>query len=115
MNGVHLLHKGGEGVSHFKFCLKYFRPTQYQKKIQNLSNFCAYLRAAFNIGLPFLATVPDVHALEDNDTVSDRAEADSNMPVIRKKEHDFLGMFEYRAEQEQQILKALIYGKKFGV
>ena len=36
----------------------------------------------------------------------------SNMPtVIRKKEHDYLGMFEYKKEQEQQILKALIYGK----
>ena len=40
------------------------------------------------------------------------AAEDSDMPVIRKKEHDYLGMFEYKKEQEQQVLKALIYGKK---
>lgn len=38
------------------------------------------------------------------------AAEDSDMPVIRKKEHDYLGMFEYKKEQEQQVLKALIYG-----
>ena len=37
------------------------------------------------------------------------------MPVIRKKEHDFLGMFEYKKEAEQQVLKALIYGELFDV
>lgn len=36
---------------------------------------------------------------------------ESNLPVIRKKEHDYLGLFEYKKENEQPILKALIYGK----
>uniref|UniRef100_A0A0K2VG83 Myosin 5 [Tribolium castaneum] n=1 Tax=Lepeophtheirus salmonis TaxID=72036 RepID=A0A0K2VG83_LEPSM len=34
------------------------------------------------------------------------------MPVIRKKEHDYLGMFEYKKEHEQTIMKALIYDLK---
>jgi hypothetical protein len=34
------------------------------------------------------------------------------MPMIRKKESDFMGMFEYRRDQEQQILRSLVYGKQ---
>ena len=36
----------------------------------------------------------------------------NNMPVIRKKEHDYVGMFEYKGDQLQQVLKALIYDLK---
>jgi len=42
---------------------------------------------------------------------SEGQNADEDGPVVRKKAHDFLGMFEYKQMQEQQILKALIYGK----
>lgn len=34
-----------------------------------------------------------------------------SLPEIRKKEQHYLGMFEYKQEQEQHVLKALIYGK----
>ena len=38
---------------------------------------------------------------------SDAAEGASlnnnNMPVIRKKEHDYVGMFEYKGDQLQQV------------
>jgi hypothetical protein len=50
-----------------------------------------------------------VPELEHEIAIPDQPE--SMMPVIRKKESDFLGMFEYKREQEQAILKALIYGK----
>jgi len=36
---------------------------------------------------------------------------DDGGPMVRKKTHDFLGMFEYKKEQEQQILKAMVYGR----
>lgn len=52
------------------------------------------------------ASVPEI---EPEISVSDQPE--SMMPVIRKKESDHLGMFEYRRDQEQAILKSLIYGK----
>lgn len=34
----------------------------------------------------------------------------SNLPVVRKKERDYMGMFEYRKEDEQIIVKHLVYG-----
>jgi myosin-5 len=37
----------------------------------------------------------------------------SNLPVVRKKERDYMGMFEYRKEDEQIIMKHLIYGRLF--
>jgi hypothetical protein len=36
----------------------------------------------------------------------------SNLPVVRK-ERDYMGMFEYRKEDEQIIVKHLIYGMSF--
>jgi hypothetical protein len=50
--------------------------------------------------------LPDAIPMEQDAAV---AESD-NMPVIRKKESDYLGMYEYKKEREQEILKALIYG-----
>ena len=47
--------------------------------------------------------------LEHEVNVPDQPE--SMMPVIRKKESDHIGMFEYKRDQEHAILKALIYGK----
>jgi hypothetical protein len=37
----------------------------------------------------------------------------SNLPVVRKKERDYMGMFEYRKEDEHIIVKHLIHGKTF--
>lgn len=47
--------------------------------------------------------------MENEITIPDQPE--SMMPVIRKKESDYLGMYEYKREHEQAILKALIYGE----
>jgi hypothetical protein len=62
------------------------------------------------------ATLPDIKfdltADDDNAINLQRGDSSNNMPVIRKKEHDYLGMFEYKRDQEQQVLKALIYGEK---
>ena len=38
-------------------------------------------------------------------------EQHSNLPVVRKKERDYMGMFEYRKEDEQTIVRHLIHGK----
>lgn len=32
------------------------------------------------------------------------------MPIIRKKEREYMGMFEYDRRDEMQIIKVLIYG-----
>lgn len=34
----------------------------------------------------------------------------SNLPMVRKKERDYMGMFEYRREDEAIIVRRLIYG-----
>lgn len=34
------------------------------------------------------------------------------MPVIRKKDREYMGMFEYDRREEGTIIKVLIYGKK---
>lgn len=35
------------------------------------------------------------------------------MPVIRKKEREYMGMFEYERRDEMQIIRVLVYGKLF--
>ena len=40
------------------------------------------------------------------------ASLNNNNVVICKKEHDYVGMFEYKGDQLQQVLKALIYDLK---
>ena len=32
-------------------------------------------------------------------------------PAVIKKEHDYLGLFEYNMNHEAEIMRALIYGK----
>jgi len=36
----------------------------------------------------------------------------SNIPVVHKKEHNYMGMFEYRKEDEHIIVKHLIHDLK---
>lgn len=33
------------------------------------------------------------------------------LPIIRKKERDYMGMFEYDRRDEMQIIRVLVYGK----
>lgn len=37
----------------------------------------------------------------------------TNLPVVRKKERDYMGMFEYRKEDEHIIVKHLVHGMSF--
>lgn len=37
----------------------------------------------------------------------------SNLPVVRKKERDYMGMFEYRKDDEHVIVRHLISGMSF--
>ena len=37
--------------------------------------------------------------------------SDIMSPVVIKKEHDYLGLFEYNMNHEAEIMRALIYGK----
>lgn len=66
--------------------------------------------------LPELFAV--VESVTDGDAVPSPAgilpqDQRSNLPVVRKKERDYMGMFEYRKEDEHIIVKHLIHGMSF--
>eukprot|EP00095_Tigriopus_kingsejongensis_P008891 maker-scaffold566_size135349-snap-gene-0.26 protein:Tk08891 transcript:maker-scaffold566_size135349-snap-gene-0.26-mRNA-1 annotation:"myosin va" len=70
-----------------------------------------YMKKLTDLG----ATISDLNVAdgdEDSFATQQRSPLESNLPVIRKKEHDYLGLFEYKKENEQLILKALIYDLK---
>ena len=69
----------------------------------------AYMKKLNEVG----AALPETAEPLDGDLEISKISSNgpSDMPMVRKKEHDFLGMFEYKKEQEQQVLKALIYGE----
>jgi len=59
-----------------------------------------------------------VESVTDGDAVPSPAgilpqDQRSNLPVVRKKERDYMGMFEYRKEDEHIIVKHLIHGMLF--
>jgi hypothetical protein len=65
-----------------------------------------------------LELFPVTEAVNDGDAVPSPAgilpqDQRSNLPVVRKKERDYMGMFEYRKEDEQIIVRHLIYGMVF--
>ena len=69
----------------------------------------AYMKKMSETGTP----IPDIDFAAPLEGAVEQGAVESElMPVIRKKDHDFLGIFEYRKEQEEQILKALIYDLK---
>ena len=56
-----------------------------------------------------------VESVTDGDAVPSPAgilpqDQRSNLPVVRKKERDYMGMFEYRKEDEHVIVRHLIHG-----
>ena len=69
----------------------------------------AYMKKMSETG----TTIPDIDfAAPLEGAVEQGAVMSELMSVIRKKDNDYLGIFEYRKEQEEQILKALIYDLK---
>lgn len=40
-----------------------------------------------------------------------RSGGEAQLPAIRKKERDYMGMLEYDKREEPNIIKALIYGQ----
>jgi myosin-5 len=65
-----------------------------------------------------LKLFPVTEAVNDGDAVPSPAsilpqDQRSNLPVVRKKERDYMGMFEYRKEDEQIIVRHLVYGMVF--
>ena len=59
-----------------------------------------------------------VESVTDGDAVPSPAgilpqDQRSNLPVVRKKERDYMGMFEYRKEDEHNIVRHLIHGMSF--
>ena len=52
----------------------------------------------------------EIHPVEDHGNMYDEQVEQSI--VIRMKDHtEYLGMFEYKKDNEQRIFKALVYGK----
>ena len=92
-----------------------------REKIEEISSSNKRLKKQLKLYMKRLnevgAALPDVGAADGGggaggNEVETRQQlnSESNLPVIRKKEHDFLGMFKYEKEREPQVLKALIYG-----
>lgn len=48
---------------------------------------------------------------QSTDALDLSREASDNMPEIKHKEVEYLGMFEYKKEDEPLLIKTLIYGK----
>ena len=59
--------------------------------------------------LSAIAVNPENESHNSNNNTSVGMEIMS--PVVLKKEHDYLGLFEYTIQQEDQIMRALIYGE----
>ena len=68
----------------------------YMKKLNEFGGV-----ASDNNNIPYNATTP-IENLDASSTVH------GDLPVIRKKEHDFQGMFDYSRDQEEHVMKALI-------
>ena len=69
----------------------------------------AYMKKLSDTGTP----IPDIDFSAPLEGAVEQGAVESElMPVIRKKDNDYFGIFEYRKEQEEQILKALIYDLK---
>ena len=62
--------------------------------------------------------VPDLSAAmaaaaasQESPSSQQQHHSDIMSPVVIKKEHDYLGLFEYNMNHEAEIMRALIYGK----
>ncbi|XP_021923468.1 unconventional myosin-Va [Zootermopsis nevadensis] len=88
-----------------------------QEKFDVLSEQCRKYRKQIKLLAKKLKDAGVTEAVNDGDAVSSPAgilpqDQRSNLPVVRKKERDYLGMFEYRKEDEQIIVRHLIYDLK---
>ena len=92
-----------------------------REKIENLNETIkrlrkqlkAYMRKLNEVGASLPADFEDANNTSSHSNSSNNnMQMKPDMPMIRKKEHDYLGMFEYKKEAEGQILKALIYDLK---
>lgn len=65
--------------------------------------------------LKFFFIVPDTaESVSDSAIMSSNSQSGdngSNLPVIRKKERDYEGMFEFRKEDINIIIRHLVFGK----
>ncbi len=93
-----------------------------REKIENLGETIKRLKRQLKMYMKKLnevgAALPvdkfELGSAADDSVVSEAGVESSEQAtsaVVRKKETDYLGMFEYKRDQEQQVLKALIYGE----
>jgi hypothetical protein len=68
----------------------------------------------FQLGIDLL-TIPEVTAPTNlkttNGTVQPSANLGPSTPVVRKMEREYMGMFEYRQQDEAIIMRHLVIGK----
>ncbi|PNF43034.1 hypothetical protein B7P43_G08783 [Cryptotermes secundus] len=88
-----------------------------QEKCDVLSEQCRKYRKQIKLLAKKLKDVGVTEAVNDGEALPSTAVAlpqdqRSNLPVVRKKERDYMGMFEYRKEDAQIIVKHLIYDLK---
>lgn len=74
-------------------------------------DFKKYMKIAQNIRI-FIFTVPNtVENTNGSSIVSSTCDDGSNMPAIRKKEREYEGMFEFRKEDINIIIRHLVIGE----
>ncbi|PSN35591.1 Unconventional myosin-Va [Blattella germanica] len=91
-----------------------------QEKYDALSEQCRKYRKQIKLLAKKLKDVGVVEAVEGSEAVPSPGsllpqDQHSNLPVVRKKERDYMGMFDYRKEDESIIVKHLIYEKNIRV
>jgi len=88
-----------------------------QEKFDALSEQCRKYRKQIRLLAKKLKDAGVVESVTDGDAVPSPAgilpqDQRSNLPVVRKKERDYMGMFEYRKEDEHIIVRHLIHDLK---
>jgi len=79
-----------------------------REKIENLNDSVKRLKRQLKMYMKKLQDNGVVHVGEVDDRDPDSTEADQTLPVILKKEAEYLGMLEYSKDQEEKLLKSII-------
>jgi len=78
-----------------------------REKIENLNDSVKRLKRQLKMYMKKLQESGG-HVNEVDERDPENAESDQTLPVILRKEHEYLGMLEYSKDQEEKLLKSII-------
>jgi len=82
-----------------------------REKIENLNDTIKRLQRQLKVYMKKVADMGDSHINDDTmmvDISEVQSDQDQTLPVILKKEADYLGMLEYNKDQEEKLLRVII-------